>query len=145
MSIVTNYYVSPIAIGFFLIYAASFILYKSKRMRVATHRKIWNVLLLATFMVTGVFGLLLTVQLQYALPFTIPINMLFWHVEAGIVMTLISFFHMGWHFKYYAKLLRARRRTVRSYENLEFYPPRTAAQPGQPVLIPERVHSLERH
>jgi hypothetical protein len=98
MSIVTNYYISPIAIGFFLIYAASFILYKTKCMKVATHRKIWNVLLLTTFMVTGVFGLLLTVQLQYALPFTIPINMLFWHVEAGIVMTLISFFHMGWHF-----------------------------------------------
>jgi len=144
MSIFTNYYISPIAIGFFVVYALSFILYKSKRMKVTTHRKIWNVLLLATFMVTGVFGLLLTVQMQYGLPFTMPINMLFWHVEAGVVMTLISFFHMGWHFKYYARLLRTSRSRVREAESAERYPARHGAQRGQVALIPERVHSLER-
>ena len=108
-SFLTHYMVSPIALGFFLIYAVSFALYKTKRIRVATHRKIWNVLLLATFLITGIFGLLLTIQLDYTLPFTIPINILFWHVEAGIVMTLISLFHMGWHFNYYRNLVRAGR------------------------------------
>jgi hypothetical protein len=115
----THYMVSPIALGFLLIYAVSFALYKTKRIRVATHRKIWNVLLLATFLITGVFGLLLTIQLDYTLPFTIPINMLFWHVEAGIVMTLISVFHMGWHFNYYRNLVRAGRKKVRAAREAE--------------------------
>lgn len=106
--LMTRYMVSPIAIGFFLIYFASFVLYKTKRMRVTTHRKIWNVLLLATFLVTGVFGLILAIQLDYELPFKFPFNLLFWHVEAGIVMTLISFFHLGWHLNYYRNLLRSR-------------------------------------
>jgi len=106
--LMTRYMVSPIAIGFFLIYFVSFVLYKTKRMRVTTHRKIWNVLLLATFLITGVFGLILAIQLDYELPFKFPFNLLFWHVEAGIVMTLISFFHLGWHLNYYRNLLRSR-------------------------------------
>lgn len=102
------YNVSPIAVAFFLVYAVSFILYKSRRMRAATHRKIWNVLLLLTFLITGVLGLLLTIRLNYGWRFNLPFDMLFWHVETGIVMSLISFFHIGWHLKYYRSLLRRR-------------------------------------
>ncbi|MBC7294630.1 MAG: hypothetical protein H5T84_11145, partial [Thermoleophilia bacterium] len=71
-SLFTRYNVSPIAVGFFLIYAVSFVLYKTKRIKVSTHRKIWNVLLLATFLVTGIFGLILAIQIDYKLPFTLP-------------------------------------------------------------------------
>ncbi len=113
-SFLTHYKISPVALGFFLIYAVSFALYKTKRIRISTHRKIWNVLLLATFLITGIFGLILVIQLDYTLPFTIPINLLFWHVEAGIAMTLISLFHMGWHFSYYRNLLRTSRTKARA-------------------------------
>ena len=113
-SLFTGYNVSPIAIGFFLIYAASFVLHKTKRIKVTTHRKIWNVLLLATFLITGIFGLILTIQLDYDLPFTIPFDLLFWHVEAGVAMTLISIFHVSWHFNYYRNLLRRSRKKVRA-------------------------------
>jgi hypothetical protein len=112
-ALLTHYLVTPIAIAFFLIYATSFILYKTKRMQVSTHRKIWNVLLLGTFLVTGIFGVILAIQIDYTLPFTIPINLLFWHVEAGIAMTLISLFHLGWHFNYYKNLVRNTRTKVR--------------------------------
>ncbi len=112
-SFFTGYNVSPIALGFFLIYTVSFILHKTKKIRVTTHRKIWNVLLLATFLITGIFGLILTIQLDYTLPFRIPFDLLFWHVEAGVAMTLISLFHVGWHFNYYRNLLRRSRRKVR--------------------------------
>ena len=110
----THYNVSPIAITFFLVYAVSFFLYKTKRIKISLHRKIWNVLLLASFLVTGIFGLILTIQLDYKLPFAIPFDLLFWHVEAGIVMTLISLFHVGWHFNYYRNLVRAVRNRART-------------------------------
>jgi len=117
--LMTQYMVSPIAIAFFLIYGVSFILYKTKRIRIATHRKIWNVLLAATFLITGIFGLILTIQLDYELPFRIPFDLLFWHVEAGIVMTLISLFHLGWHFNYYRNLLRSSRCKARAVRQAE--------------------------
>ena len=109
----THYNVSPIAIAFFLVYAVSFALHKTKRIRLATHRKVWNVLLAATFLITGIFGLILTIQLDYELPFTIPFDLLFWHVEAGVAMTLISLFHLSWHFNYYRNVFRRSRKTVR--------------------------------
>jgi hypothetical protein len=102
----THYLVSPIAIGFILIYGASFFLYKTKRIKMATHRKIWNSLLAATFLITGIFGTILAFQLDYAPLVNWPINLLFWHVEAGIVMTFISLFHLGWHFKYYKGIVK---------------------------------------
>ena len=142
--LLTHYYVSPIAIGFFLVYALSFFLYKTKRMKIATHRKIWNVLLLATFLVTGIFGLILTIQLDYRLPFQMPVNLLFWHVEAGIVMTLISIFHIAWHSKYYAKMLRTSRSNARAAESAERYPAQRGSTRGQvPPPLPERMHAFE--
>jgi hypothetical protein len=102
----SHYLVSPIALGFVLIYGASFWLYKTKRIRIATHRKIWNMLLLGTFLITGIFGTILTFQLDYAPMYVWPVNLLFWHVEAGVVMTFISLFHMAWHFKYYRGILK---------------------------------------
>ena len=126
-SFFTHYFVSPIALAFFLIYGVSFFLYKTKRIRIATHRKIWNVLLLGTFLVTGVFGVILTIQLDYELPFTIPVDLLFWHVEAGIAMTFISLFHTGWHFKYYRNLLRTSRSKARTAEAAERAAARTGA------------------
>ncbi len=105
----TTYYVSPIAIALFVIYVVSFVLYRTKHIRVTTHRKIWNVLLLVTFLSTGILGLLLAVRRDYVLTFSLPINMIFWHVEAGVVMTLTSLFHLSWHLTYYRDLLRSRR------------------------------------
>jgi hypothetical protein len=140
-TLLTHYLVTPIAIGFFLVYAASFALYKTKRMRITTHRKIWNVLLLATFSVTGIFGLILAIELDYTLPFTIPIDLLFWHVETGIVMTLISFFHMGWHFSYYRNLLRSSRSKVRFFRAAERQ--RAAGERGL-VTEAREHHQLER-
>jgi len=79
-------------------------------MSVRTHRKIWNILLLGTFTATGVSGLVLAVALAYGVTLRLPFSLLLWHVEAGIAMTLISFFHVGWHLRYYAALVRRRDR-----------------------------------
>ena len=132
---------SPIAIAFFLIYGVSFVLHKTKKIKVTTHRKIWNVLLLATFLITGIFGLILTIQLDYELPFTIPFDLLFWHVEAGVAMTLISIFHVGWHFNYYRNLLRRSRKTVRAARAAEQVRP---ADQGQLVWEAREQRRVER-
>ena len=102
----THYNVSPIAVALFVIYAVSFALYKAKRIRVGTHRKVWNVLLLVTFLTTAFFGLILAIRRDYLLMFNSPVSLLFWHVEAGVVMTVISLFHLSWHLGYYRDLLK---------------------------------------
>lgn len=101
-----TYYFGLISIILTLIYLVSFTLSKLKKISVASHRQTWNILLLITFLVSGLLGLLLTIRIQYGINFQLPFNMLFWHVEAGIAMTLISIFHILWHLPYYLNIFR---------------------------------------
>jgi len=48
-----------------------------------------------------------------------PVDLLFWHVEAGIAMALISLFHMGWHFNYYKNVVRNARAKMRAMRAAE--------------------------
>jgi hypothetical protein len=118
----THYSVGPVAIVLLVVYAASFVLYKTKRISVGTHRKIWNVLLLVTFLTTAVFGLILAIRRDFVLLFSSPVNLLFWHVEAGVTMTLISLFHLSWHLTYYRDLFKKARKERPSNETGEDKP-----------------------
>ncbi|MBN1988516.1 MAG: hypothetical protein JW783_03880 [Bacteroidales bacterium] len=71
----------------------------------ATHYKLWNVLLLITFLVSGILGLVLVAQINYKILGDWYSSFLYLHVEFGIAMAIVSIFHALWHFKYYAKAL----------------------------------------
>ena len=67
-----HYYFSPVAIGFLAVYGVSFALYRTRRMKVTTHRKIWNMLLMGTFLLCGLIGLLLAVGITRSTPWSCP-------------------------------------------------------------------------
>ena len=83
------------------LYLITFILVKSGRMKKSVHRKIWNVLLLITFLVSGLLGLLLVVQLNYDILMNQFKPFLTLHVDFGIAMAVISIFHVAWHLPYF--------------------------------------------
>lgn len=103
----TWYNALPITLGLLVLYSTSFALYRTRRIKVSTHRRIWNVLLVVTFVISCVFGFVLTVRRDYALIFSFPVNLIFWHVEMGIALTMIGVFHMGWHLSYYRELFKS--------------------------------------
>jgi len=98
----------PIAIGLLLAYAISFALSRFKVITYMLHKKIWNWLLLAFFIVSCVLGSFLALRISNGLIIPLPFNMLYWHVEAGIAMTMISFFHIIWHWRYFVALVKKR-------------------------------------
>lgn len=114
-----TYSISPIALGLLVIYAASFALYKTKRIKVSTHRRIWNVLLLGSFLIVAGFGLTMAIRREYALLFSVPFNLIFWHVEAGVVMAVVSIFHLSWHLTYYRDLFKRTRQKERASGDAE--------------------------
>lgn len=65
------------------------------------HRKFWNILLLVTFLISGLLGIFSVVKINYKLEIPNYENYLKWHVAFGIGMVFISFFHLWWHLKYY--------------------------------------------
>ncbi|MBD3388340.1 MAG: hypothetical protein GF416_04620 [Candidatus Altiarchaeales archaeon] len=70
-----------------------------------THRRIWNVMLLISFLVSGLLGVLLVLRINYGIIIQPPFNMLYWHVEAGIAMATVSIFHILWHIQYFKSIL----------------------------------------
>lgn len=92
-----------------IVYIFTYLLYKFKIIKLITHRRIWNILLLITFLVSGILGLLLVVQINYDLAMDWFKPFLHWHVEFGIAMGIISIFHIIWHLNYFRNCLKLKK------------------------------------
>lgn len=89
-----------------LLYFFTWLLTKFKVLKISVHRKIWNVILLLSFMVSGLLGLMLVIQINYNVLADWYSTFMWLHVDFGIVMALISVFHILWHTKYFGLLFR---------------------------------------
>ncbi len=105
-----HYWLIPIALLSIAGYITTDRLSKFKKMKLATHKKIWNVILLFSFIFSGVSGILLIFMVNWGINLPIPINMLYWHVETGTVFFMASAFHTHWHWKYYESMLKQKRK-----------------------------------
>ncbi|HMA77345.1 MAG TPA: DUF4405 domain-containing protein [Candidatus Krumholzibacteriaceae bacterium] len=99
-----SYYFIPITLVLILIYFITLSLEKKGRIKRSKHRKTWNIILLITFLVSGITGAVLAILVSYGISFSFYYDLLFWHVESGIAMFVISLFHIIWHWKYFIPL-----------------------------------------
>lgn len=96
-----DYYMWELTLAFTLIYLLSLFLVKKGYLSRMVNRKIWNMLLLISFVVTVITSVLVLLRLNYGLPLSLYTNMVFLHVEVGYVMILISICHTLWHTAYF--------------------------------------------
>jgi hypothetical protein len=89
-----------------VLYMITYSLSRKNIIQLITHRKIWNSLLLISFLVSGILGILLVTRINYGWPITFAFNMLFWHVQFGIAMTVIAVLHISWHWRYFLSIIR---------------------------------------
>lgn len=90
----------------FVLYSITFILSKLNLLRKIYHRRIWNFILLLTFLLSCLLGFFLVIQINYDFVMEWFRTVLYWHVQIGISMTIISVFHIFWHLKYFKNLLK---------------------------------------
>lgn len=102
----TAYPLFPVSVIILLAYAISSLFTRWGIYNSRSHRKFWNVLLLVTFLVSGLLGLLSVVKVNYKLDIPHYDELMQWHVSLGIGMVIIAFFHLSWHWKYYFSLKR---------------------------------------
>jgi len=100
------YHLLPIALILILAYAISHTLTKKQKISLPTHRKFWNLLLLISFLTSALLGVWLVIKINFGLALNLPFNPIFWHVEIGIAMTMISIFHIIWHWGYFKTYLK---------------------------------------
>jgi hypothetical protein len=98
-----EHYIFLIVILSTLLYLTSWFLSKKEKISVVTHRKIWNWLLLITFIPTLVTSLLWLLRAEWGIMLRVPFNIEYWHIIFGMIMIMISIFHIIWHWQYYIK------------------------------------------
>jgi spermidine synthase len=103
------YLLIPIALTLLILYFISLSLSRLSVIKKTTHRKIWNILLLITFLVTALLGLILAIQVNYKFKIPYLKQILTLHVDFGIGMTMIAVFHFLWHWTYYLNLFKLKK------------------------------------
>jgi hypothetical protein len=101
-----QYYFLQIVAPLIILYLISYFLAKKNKIKLVTHRKIWNIILLVSFLIVAVLGIILTINIQYGTQIFDRAFELKWHVEAGIVLVSVSIFHILWHLSYYKNILK---------------------------------------
>jgi hypothetical protein len=85
-----------IAISLILLvaYLGSYLLYRNDYINKSIHIRLWNILILLTFMVSAGAGLMLLVLGEYGIALPTSQGLLYWHVQIAIAMFWIAIFHI---------------------------------------------------
>lgn len=101
-----NYQTIPILVVLLILYIITIILVKSKKISLFSQRRFWNIVLLITFLVSGLLGLILAISIDQKINLPGYLQFLHLHVKFGIAMSLVSIFHLIWHLPYYKTILK---------------------------------------
>src|SRR5664279_3166899 len=98
------YHVISTSFTAILLYLISYSFYRIGYFSIQYHRRFWNILLAAAFIITALAGIFLALQINYKWNIPFIKTVLKWHVEFGIGMAITGLFHFIWHLEYYFKL-----------------------------------------
>jgi hypothetical protein len=95
-------------------YLFTYILYKGGLIRKAIHVNIWNFILFSAFLISAGAGFVLMVLLDLGVSLPINLGLLYWHVELGITLTLVTVFHIITYWKSTKRLFKGSKKRVKS-------------------------------
>lgn len=105
-----GYNALPIILTLIMFYLISYILYDSKIIRKRRYKQIWSIILVGSLLISGITGIILILITDYGLRFDfsfLNFSLLFWHVETGIILAVVLFFHIHIHWKKFKRILQA--------------------------------------
>jgi hypothetical protein len=85
-------------------YLVTYILYKTGLIKKSIHVNLWNFILFSAFLVAAGAGFTLMVLLELDVITSINLGLLYWHVEFGITLALVTIFHLFTYWKSTKKL-----------------------------------------
>jgi len=91
----------PVTLAVIILYLISWGLSGMGHIRNHAHRRIWNTLLLVAFLVSGLLGVFLVIQINYKLEIPWIKKVMKWHVDFGLALVCLALIHLGWHLRYY--------------------------------------------
>jgi spermidine synthase len=97
------YNVIGIGLTTIVLYSISYFFCRINLYSLQFHRKFWNLILAAAFILTALAGIFLALQINYKWDIPVIKTILKWHVEMGIGMAVTGFLHFFRHLSYFTK------------------------------------------
>jgi hypothetical protein len=98
-----QYFLLPIIILLIILYISSYFLYTDNYLKLSSYKLIWNIVLITSSLIVGFIGFLMIIFLNLGM-LPIDSDLIFWHVEAGIVMVITALFHIHAYWKQFKKI-----------------------------------------
>ncbi len=114
-----SYHTILIVLIIIVSYFLSWILIKFKKIKLQSHKRFWNIILLLSFLLSGLIGILLAVFLDLNISISWYRRFLWLHVEFGIAMGITAIFHFFWHSRYYLKIFSRKEIFKETNDNLD--------------------------
>ena len=114
----TNYYILPITIMLIGGYLFTHYLFKKGILKHNKHRRIWNLLVTAGYLGTGMTGILLTIMINLGIKTALNPSITYWHAEMAILMVIGTMIHIHLYrkpFKNMFKVLFGIKSNLRKY------------------------------
>jgi len=96
-----SYNIIPLLAALSAAYAITAILSRKRVINVFIHRKIWNIVLLLSFSVSGILGIIMAIRIGSGIDMPFYSSIVYWHTETGILLAISGMFHVAWHWRYY--------------------------------------------
>jgi hypothetical protein len=85
----------PVLVGYFL----SYTLYRADLIKKSLHVNIWNFIIGVSFLISGLAGFILLILLDLGISLPVSSQLLYWHVEFGITVAIVTIFHFHTYWK----------------------------------------------
>ncbi len=89
-----NYFLFPVSILLVSAYLFTHYLFNKGILKQGTHRRIWNLLLTAGYLGTGITGVVLVLLINMGIRTVLNQSITFWHVELSILMFVGTIIHI---------------------------------------------------
>ncbi len=104
-----DYNVLPIVLALIMLYLISYLLYDGKIIKKRRYKQIWSIVLIGSLIISGITGIILIFITDYGIMLNfsfLNLSLLFWHVEIGIILSVVLFFHIHIHWKKFKRILQ---------------------------------------
>jgi hypothetical protein len=98
-----DYNILPITLTLLMFYLITYLLYDNKNIKRRIFKQIWSLVLVGSFLFVGASGITLSILADFNLVLPFDFNLLFWHVESGIIFAVTTIFHIHIHWKDFKK------------------------------------------
>lgn len=102
-----HYNILPIILAVIMFYIISYLFYDNKNIKKRAFKQLWSIVLVISFLFVGISGIILSILADYNLVLPSDFNLLFWHVEFGIILSITIILHIHIHWKKFLEIINA--------------------------------------